>query len=121
VPHPAWQVLTQVAGQVASQVGQPGQVHAVGQVHCSAYTVPLAWLAGLVSKLSTDRSSSFSVSLLRMRTSGWCWPFLRIVRRTRRHGPRSSEGDHTPFAFYAQQRYWPQAVCRHDAGQQSDS
>jgi len=33
VPHPAQvassQVLTQVAGQVASQVGQPGQVHCV--------------------------------------------------------------------------------------------
>jgi hypothetical protein len=46
----------------ASQVGHPGHVHAVGQVHCSPYTVPFPFRAGVVLKLSISRSSSRSLN-----------------------------------------------------------
>jgi hypothetical protein len=55
-PHEASQLAPQlplhdaahVPLQLASQVGQPGQVHAVGQVHCSPNTVPFGFSAGVV-------------------------------------------------------------------------
>jgi hypothetical protein len=50
--------------QLASQVGQPGQVHWVQQVHCSPNTVPFAFCTAVVSKLSIRRSSSRSLSFM---------------------------------------------------------
>jgi hypothetical protein len=55
------QVSGHVYGQVASQVGWPGQVHHV-QCECP-FTVPRCFSAGVVEKPSTVRSSSLSVSL----------------------------------------------------------
>jgi hypothetical protein len=62
---PSHELLSQshVPLQDASQVGQPGHVHCVLQVHCSPKTVPFSLRTGTVSKLSTRRSSSCSLSL----------------------------------------------------------
>jgi hypothetical protein len=46
----------------ASQVGHPGQVQAVRQVHCSPKTVPFSFCNAVVVKLSMRRSSSCSLS-----------------------------------------------------------
>jgi hypothetical protein len=55
-----------VFAHVSSHVGQPGQVfcpHWVQQVHCSPNTVPFGFSLAVVSKLSTIRFSSSSLSL----------------------------------------------------------
>jgi hypothetical protein len=73
--HDAAQVLMHEAPpheplHEASQVGQPGQVHAVGQVHCSPYTVPFSFRTGVVLKLSISRSSSCSLNFFMASSSG---------------------------------------------------
>ncbi|HEU4558102.1 MAG TPA: hypothetical protein VFS20_09640 [Longimicrobium sp.] len=67
--HDAAQVPPHVPLHEASQVGHPGQVHAVGQVHCSPMTVPFSFCDGVVVKLSMRKSSSSSLSF-RMSPSG---------------------------------------------------
>lgn len=65
-PHDSAQEYGHVAWQVAPQVSQGGHVQLLGQVHSSPKTVPLAFRVPVVSKLSTVRSSRFSVSFVRM-------------------------------------------------------
>jgi hypothetical protein len=71
--HDASQVPAHVPPHVplheASQVGHPGQLHAVWQVHCSPKTVPFSFCDDVVVKLSMRRSSSCSLSF-RMSPSG---------------------------------------------------
>ena len=67
--HLAAQVPPQLPLHVAYQVGHPGHVHCVGQVHCSPNTVPFCFSVTVVSNESTVRSSRFSVSLLRIASS----------------------------------------------------
>jgi hypothetical protein len=112
----AGQVQSQVSPQepwlhcVLSQVGHPGQVHAVRQVHCSPNTVPSSAGEVAVWNVSTASCSRFSRSLRTVTSCGWG---AGAPDRCREEGKRDSGSPPYRDAFHEPVRIaFPRPVLR---------